>query len=82
MVTKIQQWGNSLGLRIPKTFADEVHIRKGTAINLAIADGRLLITIVKKPHQKYNLRNLLTKIKRSNIHAEVETGSQIGQEIW
>jgi len=28
MLTKIQKWGNSLALRIPKAFADEAGLEK------------------------------------------------------
>ena len=32
MVTKIQKWGNSLGLRIPKSFAAEANIEAGSEV--------------------------------------------------
>ena len=41
MLTKVQKWGNSIALRIPKRFADEIHITADTAVELTIEDGKL-----------------------------------------
>ncbi len=30
MLTKVQRWGNSLGLRIPKTFAGDARVEAGS----------------------------------------------------
>jgi antitoxin MazE len=32
MKTKVQKWGNSLALRIPKSFANEIGLRKETPV--------------------------------------------------
>jgi antitoxin MazE len=41
MQTKIQKWGNSLGLRIPRSFAAEAQVKEGAAVDLSVEDGRL-----------------------------------------
>ena len=43
MTTKVQQWGNSLALRIPKSFAKDVHLSKGASVDLSVDGGRLVI---------------------------------------
>jgi len=80
MQTKIQKWGNSLGLRIPKAFALEANVAEGSTVDLSVENGNLLV----RPQRvrKYVLSQLLRKVKRSNIHGEVETGAAAGQEIW
>ena len=80
MRTRIQKWGNSLALRIPKSFAIEVGLQRETSIELSLADGKLVITPVAKP--KFTLKQLLAKVTRENLHHEVDTGHAVGNEIW
>ena len=80
MRTRIQKWGNSLALRIPKSFADEVGLKRETTIEISLADGKLVITPVAKP--KPTLKQLLVKVTRDNLHHEVDTGSVAGNEMW
>ncbi len=49
MKTRVQKWGNSLALRIPKSFADEVGLQKETPVEVSLADGKLVITPVTAP---------------------------------
>ena len=80
MKTHVQKWGNSLALRIPKSFANEVGIQKETSVDVSLADGKLIITPVTKP--KLTLRQLLAKVTKENLHHEVDTGPAIGNETW
>jgi antitoxin MazE len=80
MKTRVQKWGNSLALRIPKSFADEVGLQKETAVEVSLADGKLVITPVAKP--KLTLKQLLAKVTEENLHHEVDTGSAVGNETW
>ena len=43
MTTKIQQWGNSLALRIPRSLARDIHLAKGAPVDLSVKGGRLVI---------------------------------------
>ncbi len=80
MLTKVQKWGNSIALRIPKRFADEIHITADTAVELTIEDGKLVINPVAQP--EYTLEDLLALITPENIHNEVDWGAPVGQEMW
>mgnify|MGYP003374427578 FL=1 len=80
MLTKVQKWGNSFALRIPKTFADEMQMTVDTAVELSIADGKLVITPVER--SEYSLEELLAQITPENLHAEVDWGAPVGQETW
>jgi len=79
MVTKIQKWGNSLGVRIPKSFAQEAKVEAGSTVDLAVKRGQLVIIPIKP--REYSLEALLAGIKPSNLHAEVETGELLGREL-
>ena len=80
MKTRVKKWGNSLALRIPKSFADEVGLQRETSVEVSLADGKLVITPLAKP--KLTLRQLLAKVTKENLHREVDTGSAIGDETW
>ena len=80
MKTRIQKWGNSLALRIPKSFADEVGLQKETAVEVSLADGKLVIKPLSKPKQE--LKQLVAGITKENLHHEVDTGNALGNEAW
>jgi antitoxin MazE len=80
MKTRVQKWGNSLALRIPKSFAIEVGLQKETAIEISLTDGKLVITPVAKP--KLTLKQLLSKVTKENLHHEINTGHAAGNETW
>ena len=80
MKTSIQQWGNSLAVRIPKSFASEVGLQKEAPIEMSLVDGKLVITPITKPGP--TLKQLLAKITKDNLHHEVDTGSAVGYEAW
>ena len=80
MKTRVQKWGNSLALRIPKSFATEIGLQRETAIEISLADGKLVITPVAKP--KLTLKQLLAKVSKENLHHEINTGHAVGNETW
>ncbi|MCX5995891.1 MAG: AbrB/MazE/SpoVT family DNA-binding domain-containing protein [Chloroflexi bacterium] len=80
MRTRVQKWGNSLALRIPKSFANEVGLQRETSVEISLADGKLVITPVTKP--KLTLKQLLAKVTKENLHHEVDTGPATGNETW
>lgn len=80
MQTKIQKWGNSLALRIPKPFALELGLDQSTIVEVSISEGKLLLEPVLKPD--YTLDQLLAQITETNLHSEVETGLIVGHELW
>lgn len=80
METKIQKWGNSLALRIPMAFAQNINIQKDTPIDLSIEEGRLVVTPISEP--EYSLDQLLAQITDDNIHEEIDIGNFVGKEVW
>ncbi len=80
MQTKIQKWGNSLGLRIPRSFAAEAQVEEGTTVDLWVEKGRLLVRPLRV--RKYALSALLRKVTRRKLHGEVSTGKPVGREAW
>ncbi|ADJ26842.1 transcriptional regulator/antitoxin, MazE [Dehalogenimonas lykanthroporepellens BL-DC-9] len=80
MKTRIQKWGNSLALRIPKSFACETGLVKESPVEVTLEDGKLIISPVNQ--QKSGLAQLLAQVTPENLHCEVDTGIAVGKEIW
>lgn len=80
MKAVLQKWGNSLALRIPRTFADEIRVHEGHSVDVRVTKGRIVIAPVSVP--EYHLDDLVTAINRKNRHDAVSTGAAQGREIW
>lgn len=80
MRTRVQKWGNSLALRIPKSFAEEAGLKNSSPVDVSLVDGRLIIAPVRKP--KWTLNELLARVTPDNLHGEVDTGPAMGNESW
>lgn len=79
MKTRIQKWGNSLALRIPKTLALETGLEANAEVEIMLVNGQLVIS---SPPPAYTLESLLAGITDTNHHAEVDLGSKMGHEEW
>jgi len=80
MITKIQKWGNSLAVRIPRSVALDTHLSSGNAVDLAVQDGRIVIAPARRP--RFRLDELLRGVTARNRHGESETGPAVGREAW
>jgi antitoxin MazE len=80
MHVRVQKWGNSLAVRIPKPLAEDAEVKEGTVLNLAVSEGKVVATPVEK--KKQSLKQLLAKVTRKNLHREVDFGPSVGRETW
>lgn len=80
MVTVVKKWGNSIGIRLPKTVAQEVEINEGSAVAIEAKDGNIIITPVHR--RRYRLQDLVRGITPKNRHAAIDTGEPRGKEAW
>ena len=80
MKTRIQKWGNSLAIRIPKAFATEVGLKEDSEVDVSLKSGKLVVVPVEKPG--LTLKALVAKITEENVHREVDTGPATGREAW
>ena len=82
MLAKIQKWGNSQGLRIPKALLAEAQINIGDYVNISIKDGELIVAPAQGNRKKYNLKDLVAKIPEGCRAAETDWGEPVGKEVW
>lgn len=78
--TRIQKWGNSLGLRIPKSFAEEARVEAGSAVDISVVDGDFVVRPLRR--RTYDIRSLVKAIDPENMHEAIETGPPVGRETW
>ena len=80
MVTKVQKWGNSLGLRIPRSLASEAEVGDGSTVDITFHGGELVIRPLRR--RRYSLDEMVAGIDDANRHGEVSTGAPVGNESW
>lgn len=80
MKTRVQKWGNSLALRIPKSFALEAGLGADAAVDLSLVNGTLVIRSVQPP--RITLDDLLGGVTDENRPGEWSTGRAVGKEAW
>jgi antitoxin MazE len=80
MQTKIKKWGNSLALRIPKSFALNANLKQDKLVDISVDKERIIITPISE--KEYSLDELLTGVSEDNLHDEFDTGAPAGKEIW
>jgi antitoxin MazE len=80
MRTKVQKWGNSLAIRVPRPFAEELGLRQDSDVDLLLEQHELVVKPVSTA--RFSLRKLLAGITDANLHREVETSGPVGNEAW
>jgi antitoxin MazE len=80
MKTRVRKWGNSLALRIPKSFAAEAGLREGAPVELSLVEGSLVIRPLAP--EPLTLEELLHGVTDQNRHGEWDTGPAVAGEVW
>ncbi len=80
MKARVQKWGNSLALRIPRPFALEVGLSENSEVELSLVDGRLIIRPIGRV--KFVLSDLMAMVTPKNRHSEVAIDGPVGKEAW
>lgn len=61
MQTTVSKWGNSAGLRLPKSIVNQLGVSAGDKLDVRLDKGRIIIKPVVKKHS-YNLDELLAQV--------------------
>ncbi len=78
MQTRIQRWGNSLALRIPKAFAENLGLTDNVSVELTVSGGKLVVV----PSTRPRLADLLADVTDANLHRAEDWGEPAGNEAW
>ncbi|MBN4079633.1 AbrB/MazE/SpoVT family DNA-binding domain-containing protein [bacterium AH-315-C08] len=82
MSTIVTNWGNSLGIRIPKNLANDLGIFDGSEVDLNLRNNSIVIKVRTKNRKKIQLENLTKKMSTSKVHHEIDWGKPVGDEVW
>jgi len=79
MQTRVQKWGNSKAVRLPKAIVEEAGFKEDDQVELFVRDGNIVIAPSKK-HLK--LEDRVAEYDGQYSPGEWETGEPEGDEIW
>ncbi|HOE57683.1 MAG TPA: AbrB/MazE/SpoVT family DNA-binding domain-containing protein [Bacillota bacterium] len=79
---KIQKWGNSHGIRLPKYVLDKANIKEGDTVEVALEGDRIIIFQTKKKLIDYSLNELFKNYDVSCKPDETDWGKPLGKEEW
>jgi antitoxin MazE len=82
MITKVQKWGNSQGVRLSKELLLNAEIDVGDAVEVAIRDGALVVTPVRRVRGGHDLKQLVSRIPRGYKPEQLDWGPPVGREVW
>ena len=83
MTTKVQKWGNSYAIRIPKQMVKELNLSLGSSVEFKqIKGGATIKPILNKNEDDMTLAEMMKGYKRSEAHELVDWGGPFGKEVW
>lgn len=82
MVTKVQKWGNSQGLRLAKEVLEDARIAIGDEVDVCARDGMIVVAPVRRVRGKRNLNELVSRIPKKYRPEELDWGNPVGKETW
>ena len=82
MITRVQKWGNSQGLRLSKELLADVRIDVGDAVDVTVHDGSLVITPARRVRGGIDLEQLVGRIPKGYKSQELDWGPPAGREVW
>lgn len=80
IVSRVQKWGNSQGLRLPKQVLELADIAVGEEVEIAVANCQIVVK--KSRRAKFNLTELVKRIPKGHKAKEVNWGQPAGKEVW
>jgi antitoxin MazE len=82
MVTRVQKWGNSQGLRLSKELLSDAHIDVGDTVDVAVQEGSIIVTPVRRVRGALDLEQLVAAIPKGYKPGEADWGLPAGREVW
>ena len=81
MTATISKWGNSQGLRLPKSILEELNLSVGDKVKFFIQNDKIILEPIKKTRKKYNINELVKQIPK-DYKAYEEFNNKTGIEEW
>jgi antitoxin MazE len=78
MSVKLQKWGHSVGVRLPKSMLDQVGLAEGALVNVLVEGDHL---VIRRARRRPKLDELLDQCKPENRPEPIDFGPPVGREI-
>ena len=82
MITRVQKWGNSQGLRLSRDVLADAGIEVGDAVDVTVRDGEIVIVPARRVRGRLDLGQLVSEIPADYEPHEVDWGPPAGREVW
>lgn len=82
MVTRIQKWGNSQGLRLAKRVLEDARLAVGDDVDVTARDGVIVIAPARRIRGRRSLKDLVSRIPKGYKAKEKDWGEPVGREAW
>ena len=79
-VSKIQKWGNSQGIRIPKKMLETLDLKVNDSIS--IEEGENCLKIKKVEEKLRNIEKLFLNYEDEYEKIDLDWDNEVGKEIW
>lgn len=79
METMVRKWGNSLGVRLSRSAAQEAHVSEGSTVDVRVKNGEIRVRPRRKA--KYHLQDMIAAIHPGNIHDALDADRPKGREL-
>jgi antitoxin MazE len=74
---KISKWGNSLGVRLPRSLAEHIGVNEGQFVEISVDGARLTVEPIK---HAYSLADLLVNMTPDAMREAFDWGEDVGRE--
>lgn len=82
MLSKVQKWGNSQGIRIPKNLLENSNIKIGEEVDITVQEGKIIVESTNKIRGRYNIKDLVSRMPQDYEPKEENWGAPMGREEW
>ena len=82
MITRVQKWGNSQGLRLSKELLSDAGVEVGDAVEVGVRDGVIVVTPARRVRGGVDLAQLVREIPADYETSDLGWGPPVGKEVW
>jgi antitoxin MazE len=82
MLTRVQKWGNSQGVRFPTKVLAEAGMAVGDEVDITVEAGRIVVEPSPRVRGKYRLEDLVARMPEGYEPQEEDWGEPVGREVW
>lgn len=80
MLSKVQKWGNSQGLRLPKHILEDAQIVVGDDVDVTVHKKQIVVR--KASRRRFDLSEMVARMPRNYKVEEDSFGAPVGKEQW